>query len=365
MALAASKAYKKLGAEKQWDDSYVLYKKSNKSSRSADCGRDDSGRFGAGNDCASEDGSAESSQPAPADFRTESDKSRPSSTVSTPNGNIEVVDRSDIGTPDYLDEIECSGSKCGLSVTFEDAKKLQPSSGIDPSWSPIDAYIGKGYGYFTGNSQVGGESIDFHGKKYGTIDDFRANELKAEMLKKAEAEWDSMSDEQKAKEASVSVEFWKSGTQGDRDAYKKAWLGRKEHEEIWGKIDDLRSAARDKAVKQMREEPEKAVARETLDCCLQLYRGINIDDVDAEEILRNGRIAHSSANSWTTSRGTARSFGGNRLLLVLRKPRVGYVFAPNTHSEAEVVRPPSSMKIVGAARTKTGMVLYVEEDEDY
>jgi hypothetical protein len=92
---------------------------------------------------------------------------------------------------------------------------------------------------------------------------------------------------------------------------------------------------------------------------------MNVGSDEAEQILKRGYITHDGVNSWTTSRGTARSFGAHRLLLVVRKPRVGYVFSPNTHGEAEVVRPPSKMKITGAVRTASGMVLYVDEDEDY
>jgi len=339
-------------------------KKTRKENRSADCGRDDSGRFGAGNDCASEDGSSEPSRPALTDFQTENDKKETSSTFKSDAGDITVVDRRDTGTPDYLDEIECHGRECGLGVTFEDARRLQSQSDIEPTWGPIDAYIGKGYGYFTGYGIEGEDSIDFHGREYGTIDDEMASDLQLEMLKEAETEWDAMSDEQKAKTARVSVEYWKSGTEGDRDAYRMAWLGRAENE-IFDKIGRMRDDARGEAVERMRKDLEQALVRETLDCCLQLYRGMSVDSVEAEQILKRGYVTHDGVNSWTTSRGTARSFGGNELLLVARKPRVGYVFSPDSHGEAEVVRPPSKMKIVGAVRTKTGMVLYVEEDEDY
>jgi hypothetical protein len=115
----------------------------------------------------------------------------------------------------------------------------------------------------------------------------------------------------------------------------------------------------------MKEELESAVAADTIECCLQLYRGINIGPAEADRIIADGYVTHEGVNSWTTSRGTARSFGANGLLLVVRKPRVGHIFAADLHEEREVIRPPSRMRILGVVRTSTGTVLHVDEDEDY
>jgi len=294
----------------------------------------------------------------PREYWTEKDTKESYSVVDTRGGKVPVLDRRDTNTPDYLDEIECHGSECGLGVTFEDAKMLQPDSDIDPSWSPLDAYIGKGYGYFTGNDSEGDESIDFHGADYGTIDDYMAEELKKEKQKENEAAWESLD------KNSEFGDRWDSMTEDEKNAAQSDWVWQ-QNEFIDEEIDTMRNEARGAAVEKMKEELEKAVARETIECCLQLYRGISVDEQQARRILSDGYVSHDAVNSWTTSRGTARSFGGNRLLLVMQKPRVGYVFKPDTHSEAEVVRPPSRLKITGAVKTKTGMVLYVNEDEDY
>jgi hypothetical protein len=135
--------------------------------------------------------------------------------------------------------------------------------------------------------------------------------------------------------------------------------------EIEESINAMREEARKNAVKQMAKELEVAVAEDTIECCLQLYRGIQIDPASVDEIIAKGYVVHEGVNSWTTSRGTARSFGANKLLLVVRKPRVGHVFSSNAHDEKEVVRPPSRMRIIGVVRTSTGTVLHVDEDEDY
>lgn len=348
---------------------------------------------GVKNDCSSKDGggdvpqwhSAESlGKDFPREYWTESDKKESYSIVDTAAGKVPVLDRRDTSTPDYLDEIECHGEECGLGVTFDDAKELQGDNSsspykadIAPDWSPLDAYIGKGFGYFTGNATDGGDSIDFHGVDYGTIDEGMASELIAEKQKEAKEEWESMSDEEKDL-ASMKLLYGVSEPPGEeddktflreaktflREAGEKEWLSKKDYE-IQDEVQSMRESARESAVEQMKHDLESALAYETLDCCLQLYRGMRVDDREAEKILRGGYVTHDAVNSWTTSRGTARSFGGNKLLLVVRRPRVGYVFAPNTHDEAEVVRPPSKMKITGAVKTKSGLVFYVDEDEDY
>lgn len=341
---------------------------------------------GVTNDCSSKDGGGDAPQwhsaeslgkDFPREYWTESDKKESYSIVDTAAGKVPVLDRRDTSTPDYLDEIECHGEECGLSVTFDDAKELQGDnsgspykSQISPNWSPMDAYIGKGFGYFTGNASDGDDSIDFHGVDYGTIDESAASELIAEKQKSAEDEWESMSDEEKALTAMKLLYGVSEPPDDDQDkgilleSGKKEWMSKKDYE-IQDEVQSMREEARNSAVEQMKHDLESALAHETLDCCLQLYRGIRVDSREAEQILRDGYVTHDAVNSWTTSRGTARSFGGNKLLLVVRRPRVGYVFAPNTHDEAEVVRPPSQMKITGAVKTKTGMVFYVDEDKDY
>jgi hypothetical protein len=325
------------------------------------------------NSCSSSDEDAAAAPAPPQDedegpqlpaFGTEKDASYPKSTVDSIDGPIDMIDRSDISTPDYLDEVECHGAECGLGVTFDEAKSLQPDSDIDPDWAPLDAYIGKGYGYFTGNDSAGADSIDFLGIEYGTIDDSLASDIQREKLLEAESEWDAMSDEQKAHEAGEPIESWVSSTDEDKQSYKKAWLANAEYE-ISDEVDQIRESARESAVEQMKKELEREVAQETIECCLQLYRGIKIDQNEIDSIIKSGYVSHQGVNSWTTSRGVARSFGANRLLLVTRKPRVGHIFSVNRHEEMEVVRPPSRMKIIGVVKTKTGTVLYIDEDEDY
>lgn len=331
-----------------------------KQSRSADCGRDEGGRFGSGNDCAREDGAAGDDKATSLvdDFRTENDKKETSSTFKSDSGEITVVDRRDIGTPDYLDEIECHGAACGLAVTFERARQLQPDPGIEDGWGPLEAYTGKAYGYFTGYGSDGSDEIDSLGAEYGAIDDYAADDLKREKQIENEERWKSLDKNEEFGER------WDSMTDEEKEKEQEDWLW-KENELIDEEIDELRSDARAFAAERMSKDFEKAVARETIECCLQLYRGLSLDSHESEQMLKHGYVTHESVNSWTTSRRTARSFGANRVLLVVRKPRVGYVYSQNTREEAEVIRPPSKMRITGAVRTKTGMVFYVDEDEGY
>ena len=324
--------------------------------RSADCGRDESGRFGQDNKCQEEgDGTSDETS---GDFRTEADKRETAETFKSDAGDILVVDRRDTSTPDYLDEIEGHGRDLGLGVTFEAARQLQPDSDIETGWGPLEAYTGKAYGYFTGFSSDGSDEIDTYGAEYGAIDDYAADDLKREKKIENEERWKSLDKKEEFGER------WDSMTDEERQKEQEDWLW-KENELIDEEIDQLREEARSVAAEQMSKDFQKAVARETIECCLQLYRGLSVDAHEAEQMLKWGYVFHDSVNSWTTSRGTARSFGANRLLLVARKPRVGYVYSQNTREEAEVIRPPSKMRITGAVRTKTGMVFYVDEDKDY
>ena len=84
-----------------------------------------------------------------------------------------------------------------------------------------------------------------------------------------------------------------------------------------------------------------------------------------DSIIKSGVIAHSGINSWTTSKETAKNFGGDAVVLVMKKPSVGWVNQGNQAEEDEVIRPPSSLKITKVVRTKKGTVIEVEEDEDY
>jgi hypothetical protein len=173
-----------------------------------------------------------------------------------------------------------------------------------------------------------------------------------------------MSEEEKSVEAFKLVGGAYSNEEERIADAKKDWLQNKGWA-IQERIDEMRQEARLAAVEQMKKELESAVAADTIECCLQLYRGMNIGPGEVDNIIRDGYVTHEGVNSWTTSRGTARSFGANRLLLVTRKPRVGHIFASNAHDEKEVIRPPSRMRILGVVRTSTGTVLHVDEDEDY
>lgn len=115
----------------------------------------------------------------------------------------------------------------------------------------------------------------------------------------------------------------------------------------------------------MKRDLETRTAKSRLECCIRLLRGLSIDKTTLDEIIKSGYMTHDGVNSWTTDKSVAESFGGKRTLLVLKNPRVGWVNSSDSRSEKEVVRPPSSLKIVKVTRTKTGTVVEVEEDEDY
>ena len=333
---------------------------------------------GVTNTCSSKESSSpepEADEPPPAlHLLAERDAEARQTKMKSGDGEVTVVHRTGVSTPDYLDEIECHGRNCGLEVTFQLAKQLQPNSEIEDDWSPLDAYVGPGSGYFTGYDGSLGESadssIDYHGGDYGTIDDYAASDLLAEKQKEVEKEWDDMSDDEKNVASMKLVHGIDESPPDDEDvaalrsAGKKQWMD-DNTSDIEESINAMREEARKNAVKQMAKELESALAGDTIECCLQLYRGMNIGPAEVDKIISDGYVTHEGVNSWTTSRSTARSFGANKLLIVTRKPRVGHIFASNAHDEKEVIRPPSRMRILGVVRTSTGTVLHVDEDEDY
>jgi hypothetical protein len=341
-------------------------------SRGADCGRDSDGKFGSGNKCQEDAGQGESGPSL--HLLAGRDAEAPQAKMKSGDREVTVVDRKDVGTPDYLDEIECQGRDCGLEVTFQLAKQLQPHSDIKDDWSPLDAYVGPGSGYFTGYheevSDRARSSIDFHGANYGAIDDYKAAEMLAAKQKQAEAEWEALGDTEKSA-LSMKLLYGVDTMPSEDDdmdvvlgAGKSEWLKKKEYE-IEEQIDAIREDARYEAAYRMAKELEAAVASDTIECCLQLYRGLEVSQYEVDQMISAGFVVHGGVNSWTTSRGTARTFGANRLLIVARNPRVGHIFSSNAHDEKEVIRPPSRMRILGVVRTKTGTVLHVDEDEDY
>lgn len=287
-------------------------------------------------------------------FGTPKDDEARKSTVDSKAGAIEVVHRDEVATRDYLDEIEADGEARGLVVDFKEAPLMQQSTDMDDYDDAYQAFLGSGYGAFTGYGDSTAD-IDEYLSEYGVIDDdsmdYRANEIIDELWDATDPvdefgeEWNSLSEEEQKSKHSE----WRD----------EQWAG------VYGELEDARDAAREDGVKHLRDSLERSLVSATLNCCLQLYRGIRIGQQEIDQIIADGSISHEGVNSWTTSRNTAKGFGALTALLVLRTPRVGHVYSANSGDESEVTRPPSKLKIEKVVRTNTGTVLYLSEDEDY
>lgn len=301
---------------------------------------------------------------------TEKDSAATRSTIKSSDGReIPVITRSEVSSSEYLDEVEKSGRDRGLVVDFDEVKKLQESSDIAEDIGPYAAFVRDGYALLAGNVPAEDntyETIDYNGSDYGTIDQYVAEEMVTERTDEIlEEDWNTTVDHE------IEYPRWNEMTDEEKDQAKEEWKDSNRssaEEQARENIEETRDRARESAVQKMRRDLERDLASTTLSCCAQLYRGMRLDKYTLEEMISSGVVVHEAANSWTTSRRTARGFGAaTSVLLVCRNPRAGHVYQEDHSGEAEVTRPPSKMKIVGVVRTSQGnsTVLYLDEDDDY
>jgi HK97 family phage portal protein len=334
---------------------------------SRDCGTG-AGGFKPGNKCAGDDGDGgDDSEPDPTSPGTaRDDEEGQSKTVQSGGGEIVVTDRSVTDAQTYLDEVEGDGKDRGLVTDFSDAKELQDHADLSDDEGALLAYTGDGYAYFTESVSGGGtdgDVIDSYGTEYGTIDSETERQLINEKVDELESEWDGVD------KVDYYNDKWDSLTPDEQEEVKQEWIADRT-QEIEEEYDQMRESAREDAIREMTKVLEAGTAASTLGCCMQLYRGLKLNDDAVDALLKDGYVSHSGVNSWTTSRRTAGSFSGGSefnkgVVLVSRAPRVGYVNHRDSLDESEVIRPPSKMRITRAVKTSTKWFLYVDEDEDY
>ncbi len=333
---------------------------------------DGGGGFQPGNTCGKGDGAGgsddDSSRPP---HGTSADDAASSTTIKSEAGDIVQTDRSDVNGEEYLDEIERDGEDRGLVVEFDQAQEMQESADLDvEDNNTVAAYAGAAYEYFTGqdvNNSNADEVIDSYGFDHGSFDSETASLMVDDRMFEAEREWEEL-------DKTEWNQDWDSLSEDEQEESKDEWMNDKRME-VEGEVEKLRDEARSAAVESMRRELESGTAASTLACCMQLYRGIRVPEVALNQMLQDGYVVHEGCNSWTTSRGTAKTFSGGSssaggadrpsIVLVARKPRVGLVNTNDSLDEKEVIRPPSRMRIQRVVKTKTKIFLYVDEDEDY
>jgi len=226
----------------------------------------------------------------------------------------------DGGVDEYLDE----STDASVKTDFDDAIgniEIDTMSDDDVKFSTVVAYQGDGYRVFTGQGDAEiTQEVEESLSNFGYLSD-------AEMEQRID---DGESEEDLQAEQDMS---------------------------------------RDQAIAKMRETLEAGAASSRIKCCVRLMRGLYLQDSEVDEMIESGFVSHEGANSWTTKTSTARRFSGAEpgskygpVRLVVEKPKVGYVNQNNSF-EAEIIRPPSSMKISKVVTTKTGTLIYVEEDE--
>lgn len=329
------------------------------------------GGFQPGNDCSSEggggDGSQEDSSEGDSSPKSEVPLEADSGTVES---KIETEDGEEIkvlevmsGRLAYLNKLDSDAEERGLVVQFDSAKEMQAEDG-EPDEMLVEAYAGSGYPAMTGQGNAFDSSvtdhIDNYGAMYGTISSDMASQLldeRYEDYKRSIENDSSWYDDGPAK--------WEALTDEEKEEAKADHLDDK-YQEIGREIDQEREDARSRALTDMISELESKTALSRLDCCMQLYRGIDVRGDDLDEILRDGVVRHSAVNSWTTNSSTASAFSKGQVVLVARSPKAGWVNKENQRSEDEVIRPPSNMRIAKVVRSRDGTTfLFVDEDPDY
>jgi hypothetical protein len=292
-------------------------------------------------------------------FGTSTDAAATKTTVRSAIGEIEVIDRTDIHTRDYLDEIESDAADKGMVVDFKQAPALQSSTDLSDDDTAYRAFLGSAYAAFTGHESFGSDlsELDDYGPEYGLMTEYEAEQRVSELI---DERWEDLDKD----EWFGSDKPWSEMSPDEQAKQESEWRD-DQYTEVYEEVEGEREEARSRAINDMRRSLESSLASATLDCCLQLYRGLRLSQTDVDKIIADGSITHPGPNSWTTSRGTSKGFGALGTLLVLRKPRVGHVHAANTGDEQEVTRPPSKLKLIGVVKTSSGNVLYLDEDDDY
>lgn len=312
----------------------------------------------------------------------------PDGTVKEPPRSIPLVTRDNITNVQYLDEVEADGADKGFAVELEQAAELQADdNGIDDEWAPYDLFTSNAWSYFTDTGAEGGSDgsiIDERAYDYGAISsdqmsewvDERMTETWKELVGPVVNPGGTMEDEQALRNELGNDDYlsdfgldpaqntFRDLSQEQREEVFQAW--KDDNESIYmDEFSSVQEDARTEAARVMRKELESSLAETELGCCIQLYRGLSLNQAQVDSIIRDGYIEHTATNSWTTGRSTARGFGAGQVLLVCRNPAVGYVRASDHASEQEITRPPSKMNIIAVVKTSSGTVLHVEEDRDY
>ena len=316
-----------------------------------DCGTG-AGGFQSGNTCGEEEGSSEDD--------SSSSGSKPSRVLKTEAGHeVQEFDtEADIPTEALDDDVDVEN---GVAIDFDQAIGMQTIDEISGSGGTeyaMEAYTGDAYGYFTGQEDSPREdTIKAYGFEYGVIDDESRDQS-------IEREY-----EEKVAEIEQQIEddpdyFPPDYTEDQKQEAKDEALA-EARERIESDARQSQDESVVEAANAMRQDLERATAKSRLECCIRLMRGLSINKTQLDEIIKSGYMTHDGVNSWTTDKSVAEGFGGKRTLLVLKNPRVGWVNSSDIRSEKEVVRPPSSLKVVKVTNTKTGTIVEVEEDEDY
>lgn len=329
-----------------------------------------SGGFQPGNDCSGEGGgdgseedSSESDSTPKSEVPLESDRETVKSTIKTEDGEeIEVLEVMK-GQDRYLTDLHDDGEERGLATSFDSAKEMQTED-AEPDEMLVEAYAGSGYPALTGQrGQLDSsvlDHIDSYGSEYGTISSDMASEIQEERYRDYKR---SIEDDSSWFDG--GREKWEALTEDEQFEAKEEHLDQK-YTEIGEEVEREREDARNSAIREMRSELESKTALSRLDCCIQLFRGIDVRGDALDAILRDGVIRHSAVNSWTTNTLTARTFSKGQVVLVARSPKVGWVNKDDQRREEEVIRPPSSMRIAKVVRSRDGTTfLFVDEDPDY
>ncbi len=339
-----------------------------------DCGTGKGG-FKPGNTCAAEDGN----DAAPSSERTKPDKNNPDDSTSTKAKKRswfkQLADKltgreetTALEASQYIDQLRDKASAKGIASDWEDAQDKQPKSALPLSDSVVTAYEAQDtYGFFTGAPTYSQslDKIDTLGANYGAMSKDDYDKEIANRVRDLKSRWDDLDKTKLDKN-------WAQLPEPKKEEARKTWA-RAEIDKAINQTDAIRDERRRVAIDRMNKALVQGAINSRIDCCVQVYRGMEVDEKTLQDMLDTGHVGHKAVNSWTTDPSVASAFTlyqsalgaqKKRVILVADNPKVGIINKRNA-LESEIIRPPSNMRIKKVTNAKDATILHVDEDEQY
>ena len=243
----------------------------------------------------------------------------------------------------------------GVEFDWNKILKMQPNLSSNAA---VNFYEGDAFKVFTTGEAPSDDDLEkldrLAADEYGTITAEEFDRRTTQFIKQLDRE--------------RAVQLAELQKQGDFEAYKKLRESRDDTiRDFEYKLQREREEKRDEAIAEMRDKLEADSAKAVINGRIQLFRGLELDDDQIDDLIKSGEVNHVAVNSWSTDSTVARNFARGGVILVTSNARVGIInkMPGDAGQENEVIRPPSNMKIQRVVRTEEATFIYVDEDDLY